>query len=454
METLIFEIIFIFFLILFNGFFSGAEIALVTLKKSRLRELLEDDRYKYRAHIIEKLQKDPDRFFATVQIGVTLLGALASAFGGQRLVPWLAPLIELIPVPGIAALSVEIALIFIVLSITYVSLILGELVPKSLAINNSESFSLFVAYPLHFFSKMFAGFTVILTFSSNLILRFFKDRTSFSESRNVTGELLHLIDEGLRSGHIKEGEHEIIENAIEFNETTAREVMVPRVDVVAVAIDASEQDKKRILDNTYSRLPVFQESLDHIVGILHIKDLIRHYAKGGSGMDLSSLLRPAFFVPESMRIVLILREMQKRKLHMAVVVDEFGGTSGILTMEDILEEIVGDIQDVTEQPDDMEIVPNEDGSFMVSGSCYISDFNEYFDLDIPETDAYTSVAGFVLHELGRFPDIGEKTEGPGADFYLEKRVRQKMELFRVIINKKESAENEESNGNHSSEKTD
>ena len=412
------------------------------MRKSRIKSIMEEgDR---RAGIIDRLQSDPDTFFATVQIGVTLVGTFVSVFGGARLVPHLSPLIQSIPLPSIHGFADEVSLILLVLAISYTSLVLGELVPKSLALSYAEKVGLFVAYPLQVFSNIFYFFTQFLTFSSNLILRFFKDRTSFSESRLVHDEIRHLLEEGLKSGDIEHSEHEIIENVLEFNETIAKEVMVPRVDVRAISVDAGEDDLRALLENTYSRLPVFHENLDHVVGILHMKDLIRHYSRGGDrGVSIAELVRPAFFVPETMKIGRILKEMQKKKNHMAVVVDEFGGTSGLLTMEDILEEIVGEIQDVTEKPEDVEIYPTGDGGYLVAGGCNISDFNSYFTSSIPESDAYTSVAGYVLNLLGRFPEVGEPIVSDNFEFKLEKRVRQKMVQFRVRI---QEADLEESGG--------
>ncbi len=430
MSHIIGDLIIILLLILANGFFAGAEIAVVSMRKGRLKSLLEDG--DQRARIVSNLQKDPDRFFATVQIGVTLVGTFASVYGGNRLVGEVAPLIALAPLSLIQVYSEEIALATLVLSISYLSLVLGELVPKSLALNYSERFALFVAYPLKFFGTLFTVFTKILTFSSNLLLRFFKDKTSFSESRLVTDEILQLLEEGVQSGSIESREHEIIENVLEMNEITAREVMVPRVDVRSVPLDISQEELHSFRFD-YSRFPVIDENLDNVVGIVHVKDFMPAFANEDA-VQLAKLARPAYFVPESMKIGMILREMQKRKIHMAIVVDEFGGTSGILTMEDILEEIVGDITDETERPENEDIFPLADGSYFVAGSCSISDFNSFFELKIPESDSYTSVAGYVIERLGRFPEVGEKVVDGFFTFELKKRVRQKLDQFKVILN--------------------
>ncbi len=428
MNNITLDIFIILALILLNGFFSGAEIAILSLRKGRIRPLLEKG--DNRAKMVQQIQSDPDRFFATVQVGVTLVGSFASAFGGATLVPHVAPLIAAIPVPHLAAISEEIALVILVVAISYLTLVLGELVPKSLALHHAERFALFVAYPLHWFSRFFMAFIRLLTFSSNLILKPFKDKTSFSETRLLSEEIRHLLEEGVKSGTIERKEHEIIDNVLEFNETSAREIMVPRVEIKAMAVDLSDDEIIDSLEIPFSRLPVYHESLDHIIGILHMKDLMRVIAKKEK-VILAELVWPVFYVPESMKIDKILAEMQKRKTHLAIVVDEYGGTAGLLTLEDIIEEIVGEIDDITQNPDEKEIVNLPDGSFLVAGSCSISDFNEYFQASMPESESYTSIAGFVIEQTGRFPEVGEKVPAEGFQFELVKRVRQKMVNFRV-----------------------
>jgi len=431
MDSSIFiDIIIIFILILFNGFFSGSEIAIISIRASQLKALVEKgDR---RAKILSRLKSDPNNFFATVQIGVTLIGSLASAYGGARLLPLLEPVLESIPLEFIQDAASEISLILLVISISYLSLVLGELVPKSIALNHAQKYALFVAYPLNFFSKLFSTFTRLLTMSSNLILKPFKDRTSFSETRLLEDEIRHLLEEGVKAGTFERIEHEIIENVLEVNETSAKEIMVPRVEINAVEVDADENEIFVLMDLQHSRLPVYSENLDHILGILHVKDLMRTAVKKEK-VKLKELVRPAYFVPEAMKIGKILQEMQKRKSHIAIVVDEFGGTAGLLTMEDILEEIVGEIQDESEGDDSQRVVRLDNGTFLVSGSISISDFNEEFDKDLNESDGYTSLAGYIIEKLGRFPEVGEKIDDEIYEFELVKRIRQKMVQFRVTL---------------------
>lgn len=435
------ELFILLILSLMNGFFSASEIALISIKKSRLESLgLEKDK---RAKIIYNLQKDPNRLFATIQIGVTLIGTIASVFGGATLVGKLTVFLKDFDfLLFLSPFLEEISFVIIVLMITYMQIVIGELVPKSLALHHSETIALLIAYPLSFFNKLFYYLSEILTFSSNLLLKPFKDKTNFSETKLLAQEILHLLEEGVKEGTIESTEHEMIENILEFNDTDARDVMIPRVEITALSIDATKEEVKDVLETMYSRIPVYKDNLDNIIGILHIKDLIRNFwnedldvlsNKIADKLSISKLIRPPYFVPEGMKIGKILKEMQKRKTHMAIVVDEFGGTSGLLTLEDILEEIVGDIQDITElSNEEKDIIQINDGIYLVNGSCNIFDFNEYVKADIiPESEAYTSVAGFIIEYLGRFPEINESIIYNNFKFTLLKKNRQKILQLRV-----------------------
>lgn len=431
------DIFIIIILSLMNGFFSASEIALITVKQSRIKNLKEEAKNK-RAEIIFHLKKDPNQLFATVQIGVTMIGTIASVYGGANLIGKLSHIIkETIKIDFIQISSEEISFGIVVLFITYLQIVIGELFPKSIALHYAEKVALLFAYPLYFFSYFFSFFSKILTISSNILLKPFNDKTSFSETKLITEDIMHLLEEGLKEGAIEKSEHEMIENILEFNDTDARDVMIPRVDMVSLSIDASEEDIQKVLESMYTRIPVYKDNLDNIVGILHIKDLIRKLWKKET-VSISKLLRPVFFVPESMKIGKILREMQKKKNHIAIVVDEYGGTAGLLTLEDILEEIVGDIQDIIENQENQNILQLQENTYLVSGSCNIFDFNEFLKEDIiPESDAYNTIAGFIIELLGRFPEIDEKVKYNDFVFTLIKKSKQKMIQFKVEKLKKQ-----------------
>lgn len=433
------SLLLLFLLILLNGFFSGAEIALIALRKSRTQTLIEEGRK--RARLIGRLQSNPDNFFATVQIGVTLVSVFNGFFAGSNLSHYLVPYLD--QLPYIQTFSNEIAMILLVVGITYLSLVFGELVPKSLALHHSERFALAIIYPLHIFSRFFYLFTRLLTFTSNLVLRPFHDRTSFSATHLSPEEILLMVEEGVRAGTIRKTEHELIENVLEINDKEAREVMVPRVDIKAIPLDLNSSEFPELIHAFFSRLPIYERDPDNIIGILHIKDLMRSMV-GGKPVSISRLARPAYFVPETMKIGNILKEMQKRKTHLAIVVDEHGGTAGLLTMEDILEEIVGEIEEWESDPEEHKIIPQSDGSYLVHSSCSVIDFNEYFETnggfdeelipELPESDSYTSVGGFVIKMAGRFPEVGEKIEAGKIVFELVRRVKQRLVLLKLTRN--------------------
>ena len=433
MGNLLVDTLFILFLILFNGFFTGSEIAIISMKQVTIEELLKKGNI--RARLLANLKRNPDRFFATVQIGVTLLSTLASVYGGARFLSHFKVYIEMLQETYGIPYVEEIALGILVFGISYLSLVFGELVPKSLALRYASRFSMVVAYPLYFFSKIFSGFTFLLTLSSNLVLGIFqKGHTSFSETRLHEEEIRHILKEGVKAGSIEFNEQQLISNVFEINDTSAREIMTPRVNLVALPIDAPlEEVEGLVLEERYSRIPIYRESLDKIEGILYTKDYMK-MKMNNSIESLSDLVRPVYHVPDSMKIDKILEEMRKRRNQLAIVVDEYGGTAGIVTMEDILEEIVGEIEDAEEDKTEQMIVSLPMGAFLISGTCQIGEFNEAFPKhQIPESEGYNSIAGFVLERAGRFPEVGEKIEFELLEFELLRKVRQKLVQFRLRL---------------------
>lgn len=450
MNELVFDILVILILILFNGFFTGSEIAIISLRRVELDEFIKKG--DLRGRLLNKLKSKPDRFFATVQIGVTLLSTLASVYGGARLMRHIEPYLKDLNIGFFNMHEEQIALLLLVLTISYLSLVFGELIPKSIALRYSSAFSSFVSYPLYFFSLLFSGFTFFLTSSSNIILKLFhKNSTSFSKARLHEEEIRHILREGVQVGTIEDSEQEFISNILEINDTSAREVMTPRVNLTALSINAPLKEiENTVCHGNYSRIPVFRESLDKIEGVLYMKDYMGMRMRS-SQMGVEKLLRPVYHVPESMKIDKILREMQRRQIHMAVVVDEYGGTAGVLTMEDILEEIVGDIRDIAEAPEEQPIIALPTGKYLLTGACPISEFNEYFPKHLlPESDGYASIAGFVIEETGRFPEVGEKIIYKEIEFELLRRMRQKLVQFRLQILETEA---DKESDNENDEKT-
>jgi putative hemolysin len=417
-----FEFIIIFVLVLLNGLFSASEIAIVSTRRTRIKDLIEKG--KTRAKIVEKLQSNPDTFLATVQIGITVVGSFASALGGTAAIEYLKEPLEQLQLPFISTQSEFIAIAIVVTLITFLSITIGELIPKSLALRYSEKISLVIAPFLLLLSKIFSPAIKILVGTSNLILKPFHDSTTFSESKISEEEFRIMIDEGTKTGVIDKTEHELISNIFEFTDTTAKEILVPRTDVIAIEIHSEKEQLLRLVsDEGYSRLPVYQENLDNILGIVYAKDLIS--LAEHNVIVLQDIIRPAYFVPLTKKISELLREMQQRKLHIAIVNDEYGGTAGIVTMEDIIEEIVGEIHD--EYDDELkEIETTSDGSFLVNGKVSIGDFNERFGSSIPEEGEYDTISGFIQKLAGKIPEVKEEIRHDGWTFSVVKKSQRRI----------------------------
>lgn len=397
------DLIFILVFLVINGFFSASEIAVVTSRKSYIQRL--SDEGNRSAETLLRLQAEPDRFLATVQIGVTVMGALASAIGGAASVKSLEPAIAGIPIPFIANSAAPISIGIVVIVISYASLIIGELVPKSIALRNPEKVGLFVAAPIAFISKISSFFVTILTVSSNLILNPFGAKT-FSERSFVTEEEIKLlIEEGKDKGIFEPTEQELIHSVFRFTDISVKGVMVPTAEMVAFNINESpDVIIRRIAEENFSRYPVYDRDKTDIKGILYSKDVFNELANKRE-VVLPNLLHYALFVPESMKISALMREMQKKRLHMAIVVDEYGTVSGLVTIEDLLEEIVGEIRDEYDIESPVQFLKN--GAMLIDASLAIRDLNEDYNFDIPESNEYDTLGGYLLSRFQRLPSVGD-----------------------------------------------
>ncbi len=389
-----------------NGFFAGSEIALVSLRKTRLRELVESGSGS--AAAVQRLRDKPERFLATVQIGITVVGATAAAFGGASFAGDLEPTVAAIP--GLARYAGEIALALVVVLVSYLSLVLGELVPKSLALRSSERYALLVGRPIWGLSLLARPLVWFLTASSNAVLRLFGDKTSFTESRLSPDELQQLLEEAARTGSLDPDAGNIASRAIDFGELTASEVMVPRNRVIGIERTAKPDELRRvILEEGHSRMPVYEETIDNVVGYISIKDVIA-LAWEQQLIVLEDLIRPAYFVPETMLATDLLREMQHRRIAIAVVVEESGGMAGIVTTEDLIEEVVGEIFSEQDEPEPALIHREADGTALVQAIAPIREVNRALDLDLPEGDGWSTIAGLAIHLAGRIPEKGTRLE--------------------------------------------
>ena len=397
------ELLIILGLVIANGVFAGAEIAVVTLRKSRIEELANEGRRS--AQALLALRENPERFLATVQVGITVVGSTAAAFGGSSLSRHIEPLIGRIE--WLAPHRSTIALALVIGLVSYLSIVIGELVPKSLALRAAERYALWIGRPLLSLSWFARPAVWLLSSSANVLLRPFGDKTNFTETRYSAQELQELVEEAARTGAIHPGAGEIASRALDLPDLTAYDVMVPRQEVVMLSRFASPQELERVLTTyTYSRMPVYENKVDNVVGYLAMKDLLSKMMNG-EAWSIDSVLRPVAFVPESKPAVELLHEMRERHQPFVVVVDEQGGTSGIVTLEDLVEELVGEIFSEHVQQVPQMIDRLEDGTILVSGSMPVREVNRALDLELPENRAWTTIAGLCLAMSGHVPAPGE-----------------------------------------------
>ncbi len=400
------QIIVLIILILVNAFFAATEMAFVSLNDAKINKMAKEGNKK--AQQISKMLKTPSKFLATIQIGITFAGFLSSAFASDAFADRLAPFLNsLIP-----AFSIDvwkgISIIIITIILSYFTLIFGELVPKRLAMKYYEKITFVSIGVIRFISIIAAPFVKILTSSTNLVSKLFGVNEQTEET--VTEEEIRMmVDVGRESGTIDEDAKEMINNVFEFNDITASEIMTPRTDIFAVDIN---DDIDEILNEIgegnyqYSRIPVYNETIDEIKGILFVKDILKFVKSNKKTTKLKNLVKEVYFIPESKMINELFKELQQNKKQMAIVVDEYGGTAGLVTMEDILEELVGNIFDEYDEIE-KEYEKIDENTYMISGGVNINDLKKILQIDIPEGD-YDTLSGYLIEELGRIPEENEK----------------------------------------------
>jgi len=405
------EAVLIIVLILANGFFAASEIAMIAMRKSRIDALLEKG--VTAAAAVARLKNDPDRFLATVQIGVTVVSSFASALGGAAAVGYLKPQIAEIPISFVARWADAIALTIVVLPISYLSLVFGELVPKSLALRYSEQIACFVARPIELLARVSAIFVKMLMASSNFVLRLFGGNNNESASFISVDEVKSLIREGTAKGIFNETERELIHSVFEFTDTPVKAVMKPRTEIHAIDAESSLAEvAKDFVDSGFSRIPVFEGNLDKIIGILYNKDVFKALQER-SDFRIRDHLHQAFFVPSTLPISELLKQLQRRRLAMALVVNEFGEVEGVVTLEDLVEEIVGEIRDEYDREERGPVDRLPDGSMVIQGSALLKDLKADFGLPFDESPDFHTLAGFMLSRLKRIPRGGEWVEENG-----------------------------------------
>jgi putative hemolysin len=402
--TLLFELIAVGVLILLNAFFVAAEYGLVTARRTRIIELHHEGNR--RARDVLRITSDPPHFIAAMQLGVTLTSLAIGALGERALADALG---------NIMATVVAVLLAYLVL--TFLHVVIGELVPKGIALGHSEGTALFVSGPVRGFFIVFRPLIWFLQKSTEVVLRWLGLRPPSPEDDVLSeAELRLVVSQSTRHGEIEQQEQEMLYKVFDFADKEASDVMVPRPQVVALSVDLPpEQALEAVMDSPYTRYPVYRESLDDVVGILHVRDLFSALRERGMHeVKVDEITRPAHIVPETKDLAALLAEFRRTNQHMAIVVDEYGETEGIVTLEDLLEEIVGEIEDEFDLPDES-VEQVDDDTVRVDGTFPIDDFNERFRTNLPDED-YHTLAGFVFGLLGRQPEVGDDISHDGMRF--------------------------------------
>jgi putative hemolysin len=410
----LFEVVIILVLIVANGFFAASEIAVVSARKGRLEQQADEGRRGAQAAL--ELSEHPNRFLSTVQVGITLVSTFAATFGGASLAGALAEWIALNPT--LAPYASTIALTAVTLAIAYFSLIVGELVPKRLALQNAEGMAALVAPVMQGLSRLAAPVVWFLTVSTELVLRLL-GRHNAPEMPVTEDDIMALVREGTEGGTVEAAEHELIANIFTFTDRTVRSMMTPRTHITALDVQTPHtQVLEQVIDSGYSRIPIYDGTLDTIVGILYAKDLLR-ICQHSEPPALGSLLRPALYIPESQRAALAFQHLKQNRHALALVLDEYGQVAGLLTLEDMLEELVGEIDDEYDEAREA-MVRRADGTYLTDGLLPVADL--LATLPIPDVAAFVrsqgieTVAGLVLGLLGHVPQPGQHTTWHGYRF--------------------------------------
>ncbi|GAB2769332.1 CBS domain containing-hemolysin-like protein [Hymenobacter luteus] len=443
------DILFTILLVVANGFFVAAEFALVKVRVSQLElRAQEGNRWaKLTLGLVHKL----DAYLSATQLGITL-ASLALGWVGEEVMaeivldvlPYtgLKPLLENFGVVVNEALAHRIAVPISFALITIMHIVLGELVPKSLAIQRSEAVSLIVAGPLKVFYKILSPIIGLMNMLSNAILRLVGIQPASEHEVHTTEELRLLLDQSKQSGEIQESEHELLENVFEFNDRMVKQIMVPRTKLSAIDVSTPQDEVlEAVYNEGYSRIPVYEGNIDNIVGVLYVKDLLQ-IIRRQEPIELAKIIRPAYFVPETKKINRLLRQFQRKHMHMAIVSDEFGGVSGIVTIEDIMEELVGEIQD--EYDNEVPVVEKvSETEYRVNTATAIPDANEYLPYPLPEGDDYETVGGLLNVLYGNIPEVGDVAVLDNYEFRVLQRSRRSVELVQLRVTTQTETEDTE-----------
>jgi putative hemolysin len=411
------DILVLILLTFLEGFFVAAEIALVSIRRSRVEQLVDEGRSGARR--VRRLLEEPGKFLAVSQLGLTVIGFFASAYAAVSLVEKFSSFLVGLGLERGGADTLSLVVVTVILALF--TIIFAELVPKTLALANTERFAITLSLPIDFLARALGPLIRVLTGVTAWITKLFGANVS-NEAQITAEELRLIVERGGEQGVLEAEEEQMINSIIELGERRLHEVMIPRIAIVSLPASATlDEAIDKVVDEGHSRIPVYEESIDEVVGILYAKDLLPILkAGGGPRPELRSLLRTPVFVPESMTIDDLLHEFQRRKVHIAIVLDEYGGTAGLLTIEDLLEEIVGEIQDEYDTEEPM-IVKISDDEARVDGRADVDDLAELFDtpLELEDDDEYDTVGGLIYHRIGGVPSPGDVVDVDGLQLTVE-----------------------------------
>ncbi|MGQ9579886.1 MAG: hemolysin family protein [Armatimonadota bacterium] len=427
-NRILLRILAILILVMLNAFFAAAEIALVSVRRTRIKQLVEEgDR---RAETVQKLLEHPTSFMATVQIGVTLVGFLASAYTAVGLS---GPPTKWLHSVGIDEQNARSIAVFVMTCVIgFITLIAGEIAPKSLAMVHAEKFALALAHPIRALSVLALPAVTVIGFLSDLLVRPFGAHVKFSAPILTEEELRMLLEAGEEEGVIEEEEKEMIHSIFDFSDTVARQVMKPRTDMKATPVTSSLDELLDIITTTgHSRIPIYEENIDNIVGVVHAKDLIPILRQSKKSFDIRSVMREAYFIPETKPIDELLADFRHGNVQMAIVRDEYGGTAGLVTIEDLLEEIVGEIRDEYDVEEPL-IRILDDNHAIVNARMRVDELNEQMKLGIPESEEYDTIGGFVFDLFGRQPNEGEMVSYDNLTFTIREIEGGRIRTIEVV----------------------
>ncbi|MCW6111557.1 hemolysin family protein [Clostridium sporogenes] len=439
MNNIDMQLFLILILIIINAFFSSAEMAIISLNKNKLNTIIDDateensstNKVK-KAKILLKLLKEPSKFLATIQVGITLAGFLASASAATSISKYIELFFKRLNIPK----SSSVALFLTTLLLSYLTLVFGELLPKRIALGNSEKIALFSIKPIIIFMKISLPFVNILTYSTNFLLKILGIDYKNIEEKISEEEIKKMIDLGEETGVFNSTEKEMINSIFDFDNTLAKEIMTPRTSVFAMDInDSPKRLINNMLEERYSRVPIYEDDTDNIIGILHIKDMFSIINKENiKKEDLINILRAPYFIPETKAIDSLFKEMQTNKSYISILIDEYGGFSGIVTMEDLIEEVMGNIFDEYDEDNTEEIIKIDANTFLLDASITIDNLNEKLNLELP-SENFDTLGGFILDITGAIPkcNVSSQIEYNNLIFKIEKVSNNRIEKIKLYI---------------------